>query len=680
MGTDNPRATQCTKGTPTMRSLFISLALFLLALTYTEATSVTNVGATRQNTLKTGENAGYFEFWFTATSAIAKNNAAAIVVTLAAGGNSAQIWSSDAAITNVGDCTGTVQDGTADAMTFTAVTASGSQKVATFGTANNDAAAVAAGKWVRIKCIKKSGAQGIVDANGAANAVTIQVATHSDTTASTAAPAWTILAADSLSGLSSTRVSTANGAAPGALTLNFIPNKAITADQTFIFTFSVVTKVFAADDSDNSLSGCTITQTTPAASGRADAFKSATFAVSTTGTILTMTVPTAGIGILLGTTATITCPTNFVATNEDNKAVQVAVSGTGAGTAIAAATNGMYATTAGIKTWTSATRGSLVGSAAPGNLVVTFTPTTTVPVNTGKITLVASAGIFTAAKAHGATDDTHCTATTGGTATSAAPECTTSASVSGATVYDKIVCDNKGTALAGDAAVVLTCVNNMVNNPANGHTVTFTISTTQDTGTLGGQTGYTSCAASQNVVSGVCTTPSSSSASANSTTASAAAATGTETTVTQVYTFADLTVAAYTGKMKSNCECAYANTVEGASTPTWCVATTSAYTYKSGVTMSSTAAARRAAKVTFVLKVKSSVKTTSQLQTLVASGSTATAFATALTAVNTASNYTAAPGTATVATATFTGGSSSASTLLPSMLSLVAAIFVAARQ
>merc|ERR1711904_739158 len=679
MGTDNPRATQCTKGTPTMRSLFISLALFLLALTYTEATSVTNVGATRQNTLKATAAGGYFEVWFTATSAIAKATANAIVVTLAGSGTSAQIWSGDQAISAPGDCTGTVQDGTANAMTFTAVTASGSQKVATFATANNDAAAVAAGKWVRIKCVVATGAKGLVDNNGAAGAVTIQVATHSDTTATTAATAYTLVAADSLSGLSSTRVSTANGAAPGALTLNFIPNKAITADQTFIFTFSVVTKVFAADDSDNSLSGCTITQTTPAASGRADAFRSATFAVSSTGTVLTMTVPTAGIGILLGTTATITCPTNFVATNEDNKAVQVAVSGTGAGTAITAGTNGMYATTAGIKTWTSATRGSLVGSAAPGNLVVTFTPTTTVPVNTGKITLVASAGIFTAAKAHGATDDTHCTATTGGTATSAAPECTTSASVSGATVYDKIVCDNKGTALAGDAAVVLTCVNNMVNNPANGHTVTFTISTTQDTGTLGGQTGYTSCAASQNVVSGVCTTPSSS-AAANGTSASAAAATGTTTTVTQVYTFADLTVAAYTGKMKSNCECAYANTVGGATTPLWCTATTSAYNYISGVTMSSVAAARRAAKVTFTLNVKSSVKSTAQLQTLVASGSTATAFAAALTAVNTASNYTAAPGAATVAVATFTGGSSSASTLLPSMLSLVAAIFVAARQ
>jgi len=158
---------------------------------------------------------------------------------------------------------------------------------------------------------------------------------------------------------------------------------------------------------------------------------------------------------------------------------------------------------------------------------------------------------------------------------------------------------------------------------------------------------------------------------------SAAAATGTETTVTQVYTFASLTAAQYIGDMKSNCECAYANTVEAATTPTWCVATPSAYTYKSGVVMSSSAA-RRAAKVTFTLKVKSSVKSTTQLQTMVAANSNAANFASALTAVNTASNKTVAPGAATVATATIQG--SSASTLLPSMLSLVAAIFVAARQ
>merc|ERR1712224_345592 len=167
----------------------------------------------------------------------------------------------------------------------------------------------------------------------------------------------------------------------------------------------------------------------------------------------------------------------------------------------------------------------------------------------------------------------------------------------------------------------------MAANGATAQAVTFSIGTTKDPGNLVGQTGYTLTAPAS----------SSSAASANSTTASAAAATGTETTVTQVYTFADLTVAAYTGDMKSNCECAYANTVEAATTPTWCVATTSAYTYKSGVAMSSSAA-RRAAKVTFILKVKSSVKTTSQLQTMVASGSTATNFAAALAAVNTASN------------------------------------------
>merc|ERR1711934_1084599 len=236
-----------------------------------------------------------------------------------------------------------------------------------------------------------------------------------------------------------------------------------------------------------------------------------------------------------------------------------------------------------------------------------------------------------------------------------------------------------GATLTAAKVAVITCTTNLANNGATPGAVTFTVLTTTDIGKLGAQTGYNLCAASQNVVSGVCITPSSPSASANSTTASAAAATGTETTVTQVYTFADLTVAAYTGDMKSNCECAYANTVEAATTPTWCVATTSAYTYKSGVAMSSSAAAR-AAKVTFVLKVKSSVKSTTQLRTMVASGSTATKFAAALAAVNTASNKTVAPGAATVATATFTGGSSSASTLLPSMLSLVAAIFVAARQ
>merc|ERR1719183_1938980 len=208
-------------------------------------------------------------------------------------------------------------------MTFTAVTSSGAKKVATFGTADNDAAAVAAGKWVHIWCSDKaSDNEGLAINNGAAGALSLSITTHSDTDASDTVVAYTITAADGPTGTSSTRTSTANGAAPGPLTLNFIPNVAPANTNTYIFTFAVETKVFEADDSDNSLSACTITQASKAGAAGAffaDTYKDSTFAVSSTGTVLTMTVVTAGIGIMTGHTATITCPTNFVATNGNNK-------------------------------------------------------------------------------------------------------------------------------------------------------------------------------------------------------------------------------------------------------------------------------------------------------------------------------------------------------------------------
>merc|ERR1711881_685732 len=181
-------------------------------------------------------------------------------------------------------------------------------------------------------------------------------------------------------------------------------------------------------------------------------------------------------------------------------------------------------------------------------------------------------------------------------------------------------------------------------------------------------------------------TPSASaSAAAENSTASASTTASTSTsTVTQKYTFTLLTAAAYTGDTKGNIECAYTCTVEngGVGTCTWCVAqTTSPYrVYKSGVAITSSAA-RRAATVTFVLVVGSSVKSLAQLQTLVASNSDATKFATALTAVNTGTGLNITdPGTATVATATFTSTGSSASTLLPSMLTFVSALLVAFRK
>merc|ERR1712232_880511 len=260
-------------------------------------------------------------------------------------------------------------------------------------------------------------------------------------------------------------------------------------------------------------------------------------------------------------------------------------------------------------TWTSATRSNQIVSTAAataGDLVVTFTPTTALA-DTDVITLTASQEIFLAAAQAAGITATGNNPSAALTITSDAATKTveTAASVPLATAAMKNHIEVKVGAAASAHPIVLTIPKALL--AANGATpgaVTFSISTTKDKGTLFAQTGYNLCAASQNVVSGVCTTPSSSSASGNSTTGSPAAATGTETTVTQVYTFADLTVAAYTGDMKSNCECAYANTVEAATTPLWCTATSSAYNYISGVTMSSTVAARRAnAKVTFVLAV-----------------------------------------------------------------------------
>jgi len=662
----NPRArrrfTGCIQGlliqTPSqsksMRAI-LTLTVLVLGLSLTEA--ITFGGASRSKSIKAAAAhaaAGDWVFWF--TPAVAMVGTDTIIFA-----SDQDIWTANAAVLT---CT-VHQDGSSVAVTAADTKKSQPTDLKDLTITLNGA--VAKDKVVTVQC-----AADAKMANNVANDVSVgfQVKTSKESTYTTKKTAFTPKTADAMLNLAVTRVNTKNGVDGGKLKITFDPQVAPTNSQTIKFTFSNgQSKIFKDDETDNAKSKCTVAQDNTGIHGYTAAFKDSTWVVADTGLSLQITVVTAGAGILPGRRVVVECPENLLTPNEaDKSSGKVAVEGTGAGAAITATSTGMYATGKAV-TWTSATRAVLTWNTAPGNLVVKFTPTTIVPVD-GKVTLVASAGIFTAALAHGATNAQTATATTDGTTTTAVPECVTSASDALApTVVDTVICTVKGTALAATKPVVLTISNNMVNNPASAHTVTFTCSTSADVGYEAAQAGYTTVAP-----------PASASANTNTTGGSAsAAASGTDTTVTQVYTFADLTFGAYTGKMKSNCECAYANTVEAATTPTWCVATTSAYTYKNGVVTTSSAAARRAAKVTFVLKVKSSIKSSAQLTTMVAAGSTAAKFAIALTAVNAASNYTAAPGTATVAAATITG-SSSASTLLPSMLSLVVAIFVAARQ
>merc|ERR1719502_2205480 len=138
-------------------------------------------------------------------------------------------------------------------------------------------------------------------------------------------------------------------------------------------------------------------------------------------------------------------------------------------------------------------------------------------------------------------------------------------------------------------------------------------------------------------------------ASSNSTTSTCTySATSTcATRITQSIVISSLTVAAYTGNLKSTYECSYAKMVSA----TWCTATTGAVSYLSGVQVTSSAAA---------------------LQTAVASGVTAANLVTTMTAMNTATGWAVAvPAAAdiTVNTAAFTGAAtSSAAVVIPSAI------------
>merc|ERR1719473_557230 len=183
-------------------------------------------------------------------------------------------------------------------------------------------------------------------------------------------------------------------------------------------------------------------------------------------------------------------------------------------------------------------------------------------------------------------------------------------------MINQIIVKLNAGATATHEVTVTVAAAKMAANGATPGAVMFAIGTSKDPGNLVGQTGYNLCAASQTVVSGVCTTPSSASANSttaatNSTTAASGAAAATSyTQVTQKLEFPSLTVAAYTGNTKGNIECAYTNTVEkgaATTTPTWCTMTTTSpfRTYKTGISITSIVA-RRAAAVTFTLKVDTS--------------------------------------------------------------------------
>jgi hypothetical protein len=149
------------------------------------------------------------------------------------------------------------------------------------------------------------------------------------------------------------------------------------------------------------------------------------------------------------------------------------------------------------------------------------------------------------------------------------------------------------------------------------------------------------------------------------------------TRVTQSVVVSSLTAANYIGNLKKVYECGYAQVVRS----DFCTTSSGVTTIKTGVQVTSTAAARRAATITFVMDVETGVMTTALLQTAIQDGVTATALVNKMTVIRTSTGWSAVtlPAVAdlTVNTAAFTGAAtSSAAVVIPSALMVLLGSFI----
>jgi hypothetical protein len=163
----------------------------------------------------------------------------------------------------------------------------------------------------------------------------------------------------------------------------------------------------------------------------------------------------------------------------------------------------------------------------------------------------------------------------------------------------------------------------------------------------------------------------------NSTTCTYSSASTCATRVTQSVVVSSLTAANYIGNLKKVYECGYAQVVRS----DFCTTSSGVTTIKTGVQVTSTAAARRAATITFVMDVETGVMTTALLQTAIQDGVTATALVNKMTVIRTSTGWSAVtlPAVAdlTVNTAAFTGAAtSSAAVVIPSALMVLLGSFI----
>jgi len=149
------------------------------------------------------------------------------------------------------------------------------------------------------------------------------------------------------------------------------------------------------------------------------------------------------------------------------------------------------------------------------------------------------------------------------------------------------------------------------------------------------------------------------------------------TRVTQRVEVSSLTAANYIGNLQKVYECGYAQVVQS----NFCTVAFGGTTIKTGVQVTSTAAARRAATITFVMDVETGVMAPAALQTAIREGVSATALVNKMTVIKTSTGWSTLvlPSVAdlTVSTAVLSGAAtSSAAVVIPSALMVLLGSFI----
>jgi len=318
--------------------------------------------------------------------------------------------------------------------------------------------------------------------------------------------------------------------------------------------------------------------------------------------------------------------------------------------------------------WVGGTMADKASTATSGTFTVDFVPQNAVQKD-GTVVITADKAIFDKS-ATGITDIV-CTSTKNRYAT--AVGCSAATDADGKKLTVTLL--TTGEDLFASAAGKIVLSKKIAKNGAKDDVVKFGFETSTDTTALATQTGYTITAAPP-------PPPAPTSNATNGTTSSSTTTpeklTGKFTVVKQAVTFSKLVHTDYKGNVKLTYECAYLQVLDS----TWCVSKTGSISWLKGIAMKSAAAAARRAgsKVTFEASVQTSVKSASQLQTLVTTKTSGfdTAFKKQFDAVNTATGYSIAdPGTIKADTATFdtsASGSSGAGMVIPSTVVGLAAI------